>query len=106
MLSKEQHSILDYLYNNEKCYTPDIELKFNCDWKSDNRIHSLIAENFISYNVDSVGTYIYITDKGKAETESKKETDSEKSFYHFHEWANTIIAITALIVAIIALFKK
>lgn len=106
MLSKKQIKILKYFCKHKCCEVSKIERIFNFTLNNrDSVFKPLINEGFVHrFYQNNIKCY-EITEKGVAYIENYDNEKSEKDAYERHEWINTAIAVLALLVAFVALFK-
>lgn len=113
MLDDISRNVLSFINQNGETDVISIKNFLNGDISVQTVIDFLSAEGYIrGVNRTNIGItdikikYLppyKITQKGISCLFEQQENIKEKAFNHFHAWANTVIAIFALIVSIIAL---
>lgn len=106
MLSKKQIKILKYIRNHKYCILSDIERIFNFTLNNrDFVFNPLISEKLVCRSYQNNIKCYQITEKSIAYIEKYYDEKSEKESHNRHEWINTAIAVLALLVTFVALFK-
>lgn len=106
MLSKRQIDILKYLYPDKKCEQEILCNIFDLS-KNDQVITTLAKDNLLTlyYDNQKKVDIVFLTEQGRAYIQDHDNQAKSRKIMCFHDWMNTAVAILALIVAIISLFR-